>query len=383
MLVVFLAFVALAVDIGFIVVGHAELQNAADAAALAGASQLLDPALLKGTPNLSTAIDNAMTNGRAQAQSFAQQNPCVGTALQLDGNTDNALSGDICFGMLSNPSNQGQVLVPTVSGVGPYPNSVQVIAHRDATRNGSLSLFFARVFGLANQGVEATATATYEGQINGFKIQYPGTTTCKLLPFALDVNVWNQLVAGVGPDDFTRSSGGTVTAGGDGIPECKLFPLSNGNGTGDGSLPPGNFGTINIGASNNSTSTLERQILYGPNTSDLAYYPGGVLQLDPITHTVVMNGDTGVSAAMKDDLAAIIGQPRILPIYSSVNGNGNNANYTIVAFVGVTILDVTLTGSLSSKHITIQPCYAIEPNALGGGTPSTSYFVVKPLGITR
>jgi hypothetical protein len=383
LLVVFLGFVALAVDIGFIVVGHAELQNAADAAALAGASQLLDHELLKGSTHQSTAIDSAMTNGRAQAKGFAQQNPCIGKALQLDDNTPNTLTGDICFGLLSNPADRSQTLVPTVPGVGPYPNSVQVIAHRDATRNGSLALFFARIFGITSQGLDAKATATYEGRINGFKIQWPGTTTCKLLPYTLDVNVWNQLVAGTGSDNFTRSSSGAVSSGSDGIPECKLFPLSNGNGSGDGDLPPGNFGTVDIGASNNSTSDIARQILYGPNVSDLSYFPGGALQLDPVTHTVILQGDTGVSAGVKDELASIIGQPRIIPLYSSVTGNGNNAHYTIVAFVGVTILEVDLTGSLSSKHITIQPCYVIEPNALGGGTESTSQYMVKPLGLTR
>ena len=42
MMVVIMAFVALGVDLGYIAVVHAQLQNAADSAALAGASQLLD-----------------------------------------------------------------------------------------------------------------------------------------------------------------------------------------------------------------------------------------------------------------------------------------------------------------------------------------------------
>ena len=72
-----------------------------------------------------------------------------------------------------------------------------------------------------------------------------------------------------------------------------------------------------------------------------------------------------------------------MPLYSKVTGNGNNATYTIVAFVGVTILDVDLVGSLSGKHISIQPCFCIDSNTIGGGSSTTSSFVYKPLAITR
>ena len=95
-----------------------------------------------------------------------------------------------------------------------------------------------------------------------------------------------------------------------------------------------------------------------------------------------MNGDTGVSAGIKENLASIIGQSRILPLYSKVTGSGNNATYTIAALVGVTILEVDLTGSLSAKHITIQPSFCIDNNTVTGGT-ATSTFVYKPLALTR
>src|SRR5439155_15057840 len=136
------------------------------------------------------------------------------------------------------------------------------------------------------------ATASYGGQISGFRIQTPGFTTALLLPFALDVKTWNDLLAGAGPDDFTRSSvNGSVSSGSDGIPETKLYPLSNGGqGTDVSGLPPGNFGTVDIGSSNNSTSDLARQILYGPNAADFAHYPNGTLQLDPSTGTLILQG---------------------------------------------------------------------------------------------
>jgi Flp pilus assembly protein TadG len=376
--------IAFAVDIGYMIMVRAELQNAADAASLAGTSQLLDRNVLKGgTQNTATAIDTAMANGRAEAKKFALLNKGGAVELVLDGNADNAEGGDIVFGYIANPMDYDAPLVRTVPGVGPYPNSTQVTVHRDTTRNGQLSLFFAPVLGQRYANLQGRATATYEGGISGFQIQAAGYGTAKLLPFALDVNAWNAVVSGTGPDDFTRDPAtGAVTAGSDGVHEVKLFPLSNGNGSGESGLPPGNFGTIDIGSPNNSTADLSRQIREGVNAQDLSYFAGGKLQLDPDTHTLVLQGDTGVSAGVKDDLTAIIGTPRIIPLYSTVSGPGNNARYTIVGFAGVTVLEVVLTGSLSEKHVTIEPAFVIDPNALGG-SPDSSFFVTKPLALTR
>ncbi len=389
LLVVFLiALIALGVDMGYIITVRTQMQSAADAAALAGAAKLLDTSYLQGTGNVGTASNTAMGNARTAAQTFAHSNSGGGVALTLDANSSNTAGGDIVCGYIATPTNYNDAMVTTVTDVGPYPNSVQVQVHRDAVRNGSLSLFFAPVLGIKFFNLDAKATATYQQGISGFQIVAPGYDTVKVLPFALDINTWNSVVAGNGPDVFTRTVNAatgqaSISSGSDGIHETKLYPLSNGNGSGNSGLPPGNFGTVDIGAANNSTADISRQIRYGINATDLSYLPGGKLQLDSTTQTLTLQGDTGVSAGVKDDLAAIIGQPRILPLYSSVSGPGNNANYTIVGFAGITITEVVLTGSLSSKHITIQPCWCIEPNALGGGNGTTSTFVVKPLALTR
>src|SRR2546423_5414511 len=77
MLVAIMAFVALAVDLGYLAMVHAQLQNAADSASLAGVSQLLDKSVLTGSPNQ----DTAKSNARTQAQSFARKNYGGGVAL--------------------------------------------------------------------------------------------------------------------------------------------------------------------------------------------------------------------------------------------------------------------------------------------------------------
>src|SRR5262249_51633150 len=150
---------------------------------------------------------------QAQAQSFALKNYGGGVALTVPGNTSNSSTGDIVCGSLSDPNSHTEQM-----SFATYPyNSVQARVRRDGVANGSLSLFFARALGITSLNLDAQATATYQGNIVGFKIQYPGSNTCKLLPYALDVNTWNDVLAGNGPDNWTRSSNGTVTNVADGI----------------------------------------------------------------------------------------------------------------------------------------------------------------------
>jgi Flp pilus assembly protein TadG len=390
LLIVFiLACVAFAVDLGYITVVRAQLQNAADSAALAGASQLTDPSLLGGTPNLSTAQTNALSNARTQAQSFAAGNYGGGASLTLDANTSNTADGDIVVGYIANPSSFSSPFVPTTIGSGNFPNAVQVTVHRDSLRNGSISLFFARALGITSWNLNATSTAAYQGGVVGFKFQNGYTGPCKLLPFTMQVDYWNQLVAGGTTDNWTRTipaagvpPPNNVTSGADGIYETNLLPLSN-------NLSSGNCGMIDLGAPANGTSIYENWILNGPSASDLAYfspangYSNG-LQLDPTTGSISMHGTPGIHAAMQSDLQSIIGQGRIIPLYSKVTGTGNNAQYTVVGFAGCTVLDVNLGGSLKSMHVTIQPCYVIEPTAITGTSGSfAGQYIVKPLGLIR
>src|SRR5262249_25800309 len=211
----------------------------------------------------------ALGNVAREAQKFSYANTAGNVQLNLVANSSNNASGDIVCGYLSNPSDLSQQMDFT-----PYPNSVQVRVRRDSTANSPLSLWFARVAGVDSASMSAMATATFKDRITGFSIHTPGTSTCKLLPYALSIDTWNQVLAGNGPDLWSRDPNtGAVSSASDGIHECKLFPISNGNGSSKNSLPPGNFGTIDIGSPNNSSAVLVRQILYGPNAEDLSYYP--------------------------------------------------------------------------------------------------------------
>ena len=65
------------------------------------------------------------------------------------------------------------------------------------------------------------------------------------------------------------------------------------------------------------------------------------------------------------------------PIFRSVSGPGNNATYTIVKFVGVRVMDVRLTGSMSSKQVTVQPAVVRTKGDIRGSSSNTQ-FVWSP-----
>jgi hypothetical protein len=163
----------------------------------------------------------------------------------------------------------------------------------------------------------------------------------------------------------------TVEAGSDGTPEAMLFPERNDS--------PGNFGTLSIGSHTNSTQHLSAQIRDGLSNSDLEYH-GGELKLGD-DGTLELGGDTGISDAIKDDLTAIIGQPRMMPVYRRVVGQGNTAVYTIVKFVGIRIMSVQLTGA--EKTLIIQPADVVTPGVIPAETDNTSDFVYSPVFLVK
>ncbi len=378
LLIPLLAMVAFAVDIGYLKVVQGELQNAADAACLAGGSQLMDRDQLKGwysldskDPAILALQQPDIDNARAEAVKFALKNSAGNVFLTVDPNTSNDPNGDIVVGFIANPKDQSAPMVYTT-----YPyNSIRVRVRRTNTQNGALTLFFARYLGYKTAGLEATATATYEGGIKGFTVKNTGPKNSKLLPFALDITVWNELMAGRGDDQWEYDPvTNEYVRGKDGIPEQNLYPWG---------LTPGNFATLDIGDYNNSSSDISRQILEGPNQTDFERM-GGAFDLGPDGKRITQ-GDTGVSAGFKDELRKIRGEKRIIPLYQPPIVNpGNNAEFTIVGFAGIIITEVQLTGSLQHvKHVTIQPEFVDDGTAIGGGNYLSSPYITKPLSLSR
>ncbi len=370
-LVVLLETAALTIDVGMMYRARNEAQASADSAAMAAAWRLMDQDRLKGSSHVTSVMDAT----RQSAAFFAAQNQIINEPPLLDSNGGNAAEGDIVLGRLDKPDDAGEPL--SFANAAGY-NAVQVFLHRDEQRNGPVDLFFAWISGHQTADISASATAAFYDGVIGWKVN-DKTGNAGLLPLALRKSAWDSLMAGTlttGDNNSYDPSTGAVSSGADGILELNLYP-----GSGAGQLPPGNFGTVDIGAPGNSTADIERQILYGVNESDLAYF-GGELKLGD-DGTLLLTGDTGLSGAVKDELTSIIGQPRAIPIFETVSGPGNNSIFVVVGFVGIRILDVKLTGSMSSKKVIIQPAYLVDDSVIVSESTGQSSFVYRPVQLVR
>lgn len=361
--VVVLAMVAFSVDTGYILSNKQELQRTADAAAMAACWEY-GQKLSKGVSPA-----EAVAAGRTAAAQYAGSNQVANLETEIDQNSGNSSSGDLVFGQIVDLYDPNAVV--NTASLKDF-NAVKIRIRRDETLNGEAPFFFAKIFGLTGQGLNAEATAGYYRNIRGVRAP-AGGGNIDVLPYSLDWDTWAALLAGNAADKWRwNADTETITAGADGVLEVNLFPQGTGS--------PGNRGTVDIGSSNNSTADITRQILYGITPQDLAYH-GGSLEFND-EGELDLNGDTGISAGAKDELTSIMGEPRLIPIFSKVTGPGNNAQYTIVHWAGVRIMEVKLTGAMNQKRVTIQPC----PMVLSGVIPSgesTSSFVYTPVVLVK
>lgn len=149
MLAVFLGCAALAIDIGYATVVKNELQNVADAGALAGARQL-------------GAIYEPMTI--AQQQSYVCNDP-------------SAINGAVTSVASQNTAGSVSISVPTADiRIGTWnanaklftpgidqPDAVEVTARRDGSANGPVTTFFAYLMGVSTFDASAVAIAALTG----------------------------------------------------------------------------------------------------------------------------------------------------------------------------------------------------------------------------
>lgn len=146
---VFLGFAALAVDLARIHLTKVELQNAADAAALAGVLSLGDTEPPAGLPDK----PYNWTAATAAALEVARRN-------LVDGSQIRDALVEAGYWNLQNPAlglrPEG---TPGVPDAGDLP-AIRVTAERSGTRNdGPLQLFFAPVLGIAERDIRASAIA--------------------------------------------------------------------------------------------------------------------------------------------------------------------------------------------------------------------------------
>ena len=142
-LVVLVGFLGLAFDWGYAYYTTQKLQNAADAAALAGAQRVWE----------------SHAYARDAAMEFSSENEAGGTAVILDENADNTTTGDIVVGIYDKDTREFSPSEDRTKA-----NAVHVDAKRtDDSPNGPLPLVWGGLFGNSNTKFHRWAIAVADG----------------------------------------------------------------------------------------------------------------------------------------------------------------------------------------------------------------------------
>lgn len=348
-LTMLLGFAALAIDIGYAYSVQAELQRNADSAALAGASALVSDNLLENEP-----VDPT-PEIIARAQSYALGNPSGGVLIDV-------ATDDVAPGFLADIYNPNEPIAPA-----PFAmfNAVEVKVRRDATLNGEIAAFFARIFGVSSIPLSATAAAVVEDGFSGYHPPPVGQQG-PLLPFTVHKDKYEESLAS-GPDSWGwNTAAQQITGGADGIKEIWIYP----NGP-----DVGNFGTLNVGLIQQGTDQLGGQVENGLNEGDLIAEVGTDNMVfyddagNPQTYTIT--GNPGISGGLIDNIEARLGDVVGFFLHDQTTAEGANYEYQIVDIRFGRLMEVKLNGNPSIRRVVIQPAVyngpgiQTDPNAPG------------------
>lgn len=341
--VVMLGSAALTIDLGQLYLARGELQRAADAAAMAGASAYLSDA------HWHTAVNGAWTLSDdlalvidARAQEYSLANPTLGKPTILS-------RPDIIKGSFDYDEPSAAL---DTSGSQRF-NAVQVTVRRTAgSDNGPVEYFFAHILGHRTGSVIARATAAVDDHFSG----YTQDEDRVLIPFTIQKSLYDELVAS-GPDQFSYDSDAeAVHAAPDSVREVRLFPWKTSS---KGSAGSGTYGALNIGTPNQGLPALIDQIEYGVQPANLTSEIGSpdvtFVGADGGSVTYEMTGETGLGAGMASALAGRIGDVVGFFLHDAVKKNGSKSVFTIVGVRFGRVMQVDLQGSPNSKRLVIQP----------------------------
>ena len=354
LMILLLGMLAFAIDIGYIATVKAELQNAADAAALAGAERLQSQFVqfyAPGQTNQAGIFQYVTTNSTdpnspiSTAQQFASYNQAGGVYLQVP-------DSDVSFQYYD-----GTTFQPASMTL--FPNTITVTTRRDATANSPLSLFFGNIFGMSSSNITTTASATiYAGDVSSLKA-IPGVNA-HILPVALDVNVWTNFMNSNWTSPWLT---GSVTTATNGLPQLQVYPFTTNT--------PGSFGLVDTGVPSNNVPAFRIWIDTGSTPNDISYLlTNGLLPVSPSAPEPWKVGP-GLNSTLLRNFQDEIGVPNLIPLfvpvtpipnYVAATGTGQNATYAIICFAGVTITQATANGN--NMNISLQSCAVVDPTAV-------------------
>jgi Flp pilus assembly protein TadG len=357
-LVVILMLVALAVDYAGLWEARGAMENAADAAALAAAGDLVDDRALLANPSVQVAL---IQSARADAIAFAANNLVLGQPLALDPNPANAPDGDLVFGFVglaqgtgftaagdvSDPSN------PNVLAV----NAVRVLAQRTRARGNPAGLRLGQWLSMPSADVIAAATAVLDRNVIGFRST--AGQPLPVVPIALfsgptgaNPLAWEAQAAS-GPDvyQFNRTTR-TFSAGSDGLREVQVQLAQNGC-------------LLKVGVT--TVVDAAAQVVGGVQP---AQAPNGII-LGPGNLLTAMTfpgcgpaPDTPDAALLQAALVQLqaTAEARVWPLYQTFDAASGNA--VLTGFVAARVANVAAPAAGQPISFTLQPAELATASAV-------------------
>lgn len=353
-LLVCMAGLALVLDRLWLDAADLELTTAAEAAALAAASELANDDTLKLSADPELRIERA----RASAAWIASQNLVAGSPVILSTDPER----DIRLGRLTEDSQTGQV---QFSETTQNPTTAVVTALRTRQNSNPVNLFVAGVTGQPQGDVATRVEASVDNRIAGVRPQ-PGTPVPALPlaiwwrdPAGLRLDTWeNRIDLRMGTDLYAYDSiTHAVTSGSDGIPEMVLRSQPRGSQASNT-----NVLVVDVGSGLNDAS-LQRQFASGWTADDLDSL-GGQLCVT-IAAPATLAASPTLPHSDRESLDTLIGQPRICLLYSGTtsSGNGSSIQATCMQLVAVRIMAVRDQND-GSCEVVVQPCVVKTKTAL-------------------
>lgn len=334
---VIIGFGALAVDVGVLYGTRADLQDAADAAALAGASALTGPEMIQ--VRMETAeFTSVRYQVNEKVYSIAYLNESFGRRQTT------VVPEDIAVGWIDLYS----ATSPLQTGIPPASsNAVQVIVRRtEGSPNGPVELMFAPIFGKHFSNVSASAVAAFDDRVSGYDTSAPGGGA---LPLTMYVdNHTRQLTEG-GDEYAYDPSTESVSPGRDSTREVNVYP---------GDQAPGNFGLLNIGTPNLGLPALVNQIENGVPPEDFERETGSAeltFYGDEGSVTYDITGNAGLKSSLEKALLTRVGQVVSYFVHDKVDDTGSNAVYRIVGIRFGRVMQARLQAADADRGLWIQP----------------------------
>lgn len=356
-----------------------ELHTAAEAAALAGARELAsDQRLLPEVDGQLLSDDATQSAVFASLANRAAGQPVVIT------------EADISFAV--SPIETADDESPT-SAEESLPNVIRVQAHRTRFRGNPVALFISQLTRQPYGDAVGQAAAKIDSHvvgvrpISGSAVPALPLAIWKVDPTGQRTDTWQAAIEQrKGRDDYGYdAASGTVTSGGDGIPELTLNSARR-----DGPVHVANLQLLDIGTKFDEEK-LQRQISVGWIADDLNAWSGEfrLSTAQKSSDMVTLSGLPYLESADRDAFDQIVGAARVALLYDTASAveNAKVQQVQCTRLVAIRVLQV-IDQPDGSCQIIIQPAVlatrtALVDDAFDTETPVDSGAYLYRLELTR